>query len=209
MQTVKNIALFIDVDNCGLTQETFNNAVAEVKERGNLVYGKVYGLSDRRHSQIITSATNLGFDTATVMRNKRRGRRDFDQRMFIDVMEMVLSYNHIDAVCIISAPAEMVYFYSKLHQLGVEVIAMDNVDDDAVALIDDVIDIGLIEYLKPLQPQQFSAPVEKAAEQPVQKEDQQEIQQQETSSEEIAYSPEDEKLLGEIKKLLADYNNEI
>ncbi|MBR5250780.1 MAG: NYN domain-containing protein [Clostridia bacterium] len=190
MQNEINIALFIDVDNCGLTAETFNNAIAEVKERGNLVYGKVYGLSDRKHTSIITTASNLGFDTATVMRNKKRGKKDFDQRIFIDVMETVLNYNHIDTVCIISAPTEMVYFYSKLHQLGVKVIALDNVDDDAVALIDDVIDIGMVEYLKPItQPKKES---------PVQKEE--EVQKAE-------YSPEDEKLLGEIKQLLSEYDS--
>ena len=199
MQKEKNIALFIDVDNCGLALDDFNNAVAEVKERGNLVYGKVYGLSDRRHSAIISAATNLGFDTATVMRNKRRGRRDFDTRMMIDVLDTVYSFAHIDAVCIIAAPYEMVYFYSKLHQLGVEVIAMDNVDDDCIAQIDDVIDIGLIEVLKPLpqqKPQEAVAATEVAVEAPAQEQVEPE------------YSPEDERLLGEIKKLLADYNNE-
>ena len=165
MQNEKNIALFIDVDNCGLNTETFNNAIEEVKERGRLVYGKVYGLSDRRHNAIIGIANSMGFDTATVMRNKRRGRRDFDQRMFIDVMETVFNYSHIDAVCIISASAEMVYFYSKLHQLGVEVIALDNVDDEAVALIDDVIDIGIIEYLKPVSQQSNTAEKEESGKQ--------------------------------------------
>lgn len=190
MQKERNIALFIDVDNCGITVETFNNAITEVKERGNLVYGKVYGLSDRRHGAIISATANLGFDTATVMRNKKRGKKDFDQRIFIDVMDTVLSYSHIDTVCIISAAGEMVYFYSKLHQLGVSVIALDNVDDDAMALIDDVIDIGMVEYLKPVaQPKKES---------PVQKEE--EVQKAE-------YSPEDEKLLGEIKQLLSEYDS--
>lgn len=198
MQTEKNVALFVDVDNCGLTLDTFNNAIAEAQDRGNLVYGKAYGLSDRRHGAIINVATNFGFDTANVMRNKRRGRKDFDYRMIVDILDTVYSFSHIDTVCIVAAPYDMVYLYSKLHQLGVKVVALDNNDDDCLALIDDVLDIGMVETLKPLAPAKKEvAATEAQEEQPA---------EQEVSD--VAFSAEDEKLLGEIKKLLADYNNE-
>lgn len=208
MQMEKNVALFVDVDNCGLTLDTFNNAIAEAKERGNLVYGKVYGLSDRKHGAIINVATNLGFDTATVMRNKKRGRKDFDARMIVDVLDTVFSYDHIDTVCIVSAPFDMVYLYSKLHLLGVNVVALDNGDEDCLALIDDVLDIGLVETLKPIAaPKQQEVAVTKAVE-AVDSAPVEETVATEESFKEPEYSPEDEKLLGEIKKLLADYNNE-
>ena len=206
MQNEKNIALFIDVDNCALNTETYNNAIEEIKERGKIVYGKVYGLSDRRHNAIIAIANNYGFDTTTVMRNKRRGRRDFDQRMFIDVMEIVLNYNHIDAVAIVAPSTEMDYFYSKLHQFGVNVIALDNVDDAARELIDDVIDIGMVEYLRPISNQNLF--VSKEESQMMEKEEK--VDSEEDANfdveDEVEYSPEDERLLTEIRQLLADYN---
>ena len=102
----------------------------------------------------------------------------------------------------------MVYLYSKLHLLGVNVVALDNGDEDCLALIDDVLDIGLVETLKPIAaPKQQEVAVTKAVE-AVDSAPVEETVATEESFKEPEYSPEDEKLLGEIKKLLADYNNE-
>ncbi|MBS7304772.1 MAG: NYN domain-containing protein [Eubacteriales bacterium] len=148
MENDKNIALFIDLDNCNINTMYFDNAIEELKTRGNIVYGKVYGVSDRKHVAIISRANSYGFDTTTPMRVKKRGSKVFDTRIFVDVMDVVYTQN-IDAVCVIAAPADMVYLYSKLHRKGISVIALDNADEESREFIDDVIDIGLVDVIKP------------------------------------------------------------
>ena len=44
-----NIALFADADNCGLEYSHFDNTLFQLNEMGNVVYGKIYGVSDRKH----------------------------------------------------------------------------------------------------------------------------------------------------------------
>ncbi len=147
MENDKNIALFIDLDNCNINTTYFENAVEELKLRGNIVYGKVYGVSDRKHVAIISRANSYGFDTTTPMRVKKRGSKVFDPRIFVDVMETVYTQN-VNTVCVIAAPADMVYLYSKLHRKGISVIALDNADEESREFIDDVIDIGIVDVLK-------------------------------------------------------------
>ena len=85
-----NIALFADADNCGLEYSHFDNTLFQLNEMGNVVYGKIYGVSDRKHKEIINDINKFGFDMAPVMRVKKRGSKVFDNRILIDVMDEVL-----------------------------------------------------------------------------------------------------------------------
>ena len=162
-----NIALFADADNCGLEYSHFDNTLFQLNEMGNVVYGKIYGVSDRKHKEIINDINKFGFDMAPVMRVKKRGSKVFDNRILIDVMDEVLSNGNIDAVCIVAARADMVPLYSRLHKLGVKIVALDNVDDESLAFVDEVLDIGLVDVIKlPKHAPHAAAPetIEKAEE---------------------------------------------
>ena len=162
-----NIALFADADNCGLEYSHFDNTLFQLNEMGNVVYGKIYGVSDRKHKEIINDINKFGFDMALVMRVKKRGSKVFDNRILIDVMDEVLSNGNIDAVCIVAARADMVPLYSRLHKLGVKIVALDNVDDESLAFVDEVLDIGLVDVIKLPKPAPHAAApetIEKAEE---------------------------------------------
>lgn len=152
-----NIALFADADNCGLEYSHFDNTLFQLNEMGNVVYGKIYGVSDRKHKEIINDINKFGFDMAPVMRVKKRGSKVFDNRILIDVMDEVLSNGNIDAVCIVAARADMVPLYSRLHKLGVKIVALDNVDDESLAFVDEVLDIGLVDVIKLPKPATHAA----------------------------------------------------
>mgnify|MGYP000756919823 FL=1 len=94
---------------------------------------------------------------APVMRVKKRGSKVFDNRILIDVMDEVLSNGNIDAVCIVAARADMVPLYSRLHKLGVKIVALDNVDDESLAFVDEVLDIGLVDVIKLPKPATHAA----------------------------------------------------
>lgn len=143
----KKIALYIDVDNLGISATEYNNALTELKKRGEIVYGKVYGASERKHKEIIESINANGFDIATVMRVKKRGAKVFDNRIIVDVMESVLQNTTIDTVAIIACPTDLVWLYRKLHSYNIGIIALDNNDEENSDFVRDFIDIGIVDKL--------------------------------------------------------------
>ncbi len=192
-----NIALFADADNCGLEYSHFDNTLFQLNEMGNVVYGKIYGVSDRKHKEIINDINKFGFDMAPVMRVKKRGSKVFDNRILIDVMDEVLSNSNIDAVCIVAAKADMVPLYSRLHKLGVKIVALDNVDDESLAFVDEVLDIGLVDVIKLPKPSSHrSAPTaapEQAAETSLV-----EAKAEEQRVEEVSVKPEQSEPVAEV-----------
>ena len=145
----RNIAFFIDVDNVGLTSEQYTDVIAHLGGMGSILSGKIYGAGERKHKEIYADADLKGYATVRPMRVKRRGRKDFDARIFVDVVDAVTRAPAIDTVCIIAQPTDLVHLYSYLHARGVKVVALGNADEASCALIDEVIDIGVAAPAKP------------------------------------------------------------
>lgn len=144
----RNIAFFIDVDNMDLSVEHFENVLQQLGAMGTIISGKVYGAGERKHKAIHAAAQLKGYKLERQMRIKRRGRKDFDSRIFVDVVDAVNQAPGLDAVCIIACKSDMVYLYSYLRSRGVKVIAVDNLDEAGNALIDEVIDLGRVQVIK-------------------------------------------------------------
>lgn len=144
----RNIAFFIDVDNVGLKRENYDNVLNQLRTMGNVLVGKVYGATERKHKEIIIDADANGYKIERPLRLKRRGRKEFDPRIFVDVVDVVSQNKAIDAVCIVAQPADLVYLYSYLRARNIKIIALDNADDASCALIDEVIDLGIVLELK-------------------------------------------------------------
>lgn len=156
----RNIAFFIDVDNVGLTSEQYANVVEQLSEMGTIVSGKIYGAGERKHKEIYDDADLKGYATARPMRVKRRGRKEFDARIFVDVVDTVARVHAIDAVCVIAQPTDLVHLYSYLRSHGIKIIALDNADEASNAFVDEVIDLGVVVELEP--PKKAAKPTPKA-----------------------------------------------
>lgn len=148
MLTDRNIAFFLDVDGLRLKTEHYEEALNQLENMGTILYGKIYGCGERKHKAICHDADMKGYRLERVKRVKRRGRREFDNRIFVDVVDVVCSTPAIDTVCIVSQPCDMVYLYSYLRGRGIKIIALDNVDDPSHAFIDEIMDLGLIYEIK-------------------------------------------------------------
>ena len=144
----RKIAFFIDVDNLVLTSEHYANLIEQLNGMGKILYGKIYGAGERKHKEIYADAAAHNYDTDRQMRVKRRGKRDFDNRIFIDVVDAVCKAPLLDAVCIAAQPTDMVYLYSYLRRRGISIIALDNVDDTSREFIDEFVELGKVEEIK-------------------------------------------------------------
>ena len=153
----RNIAFFIDVDNCGLSSEHYANVIEQLSSMGNILFGKVYGAGERKHKEIYADAKNKGYIMERPMRVKRRGRKDFDSRIFVDVIDAVRKAPSIKVVCIIAQPTDLVYLYTYLHHNDVQIVALANADEASNAFIDHVLDLGIVQPVKKL-PKPATAP---------------------------------------------------
>ena len=154
----KKIAFFMDVDNLALTNEDYASIIEQLSGMGKIYYGKIYGAGGRKHEAIYDDAERHNYDTARTMRIKRRGKKDFDSRIFVDVVDKIAIAPALDAVCIIAEPADMVYLYGYIHSKGVSVIALDNVDEASRELIDEFIELGKAVPKKPAPQKPAPAP---------------------------------------------------
>lgn len=160
----KKIAAFIDVDNAVLEMTHYENVLSQLEEMGEIICATVYGASEKKHKKIIEHAMDNGFALQFPSRTRRRVKKVFDNRIWVDVATTVAQNRNIDAVAIVSAPADMVYLYSYLRRLGIAVIACDNCDENSMALVDATLDLGKVEKIKlPKKPAPKKAAPQKAA----------------------------------------------
>lgn len=140
----RNIAFFIDVDNVDLSSDNYDNILAQLEGMGTIMFGKVYGAKERKHKSIYQNAEIKGYRVERPMRIKRRGRKDFDSRIFIDVVDAVCKAPAIDAVCVITASCDLVYLYSYLHGKGIKVISSEENEQASAELVDEIVDLGRV-----------------------------------------------------------------
>ena len=145
----RNIAFFIDVDNVGLTSKQYADIIGQLNGMGSILCGKVYGAGERKHKEIYADADLRGYKMERPMRIKRRGRKDFDARIFVDVVDALNKAPALDTVCIVAEPTDLVYLYGYLHAHGIKIVALDNVDDASRAFIDEVVELGAAKEVKP------------------------------------------------------------
>lgn len=143
----KKIALYVDASNLNLTYAQYRNIFTETAKLGEIIKAKVYGVSDRKHKDILADTVSKGYEVCPEQFKSGRGKKLPDARIPIDVTLDVMQNTNIDAVAIVSVQGDWVYLFSKLRSFGIDVIALDNNEEDTSALVDEFIDIGIVERI--------------------------------------------------------------
>lgn len=157
----RKVALYIDMDNCGFSFTHYQNALKQADSIGQLLFAKVYGVSERKHKAVLADICAKGFNMAPTMRVKKRGQKLLDNRIIVDVMEDVLQNSNIDTVMILCASGDLVHLYRKLHSYDIAIAALDNNDEEDTAFVDLLVDVGYVEKIKTVKRVKKSAPVAK------------------------------------------------
>ena len=169
----RNIAFFIDLYNAEVSAQAFSDILAQLEQMGTIISGTIYGATERNHKDVLAQADVCGY---TVVRGARkRGRKSFDHRIIVDVVDKINHSIGIDTVCIVAFPSDMVYLYAYIRERGIKIISLNNCDEATMALVDETVDTGKVELIRlpklPVQPkvvpvvEEPVAPVE--VEQPV------------------------------------------
>ena len=149
----RNIAFFIDLYNAEVSAQSFSDILAQLEQMGTIISGTIYGATERNHKDVLAQADVCGY---TVVRGSRkRGRKAFDHRIIVDVVDKINHSIGIDTVCIVAFPSDMVYLYAYIRERGIKVISLNNCDEATMALVDETVDTGKVETIK-LPTQQFA-----------------------------------------------------
>ena len=197
----RNIAFFVDVDNVGLSSEQYADVIERLRNMGSILSGKIYGAGERKHKEIYADADLCGYATVRPMRIKRRGRKDFDARIFVDVVDAVTRAPAIDTVCIVAQPTDLVHLYSYLHARGVKIVALANADEASNALIDEVLDLGLVAPVAKPVKKPAAKPAPKAEPAKEEAAPQEPVAEQAAPAEESGELDRTDELLREIERL--------
>ena len=171
----RNIAFFIDLYNAEVSAQAFSDILAQLEQMGTIISGTIYGATERNHKDVLAQADVCGY---TVVRGARkRGRKAFDHRIIVDVVDKINHSIGIDTVCIVAFPSDMVYLYAYIRERGIKIISLNNCDEATMALVDETVDTGKVELIRlpklPVQPkvapvvEEPVAPAEVAVEEPV------------------------------------------
>ena len=171
----RNIAFFIDLYNAEVSAQAFSDILAQLEQMGTIISGTIYGATERNHKDVLAQADVCGY---TVVRGARkRGRKAFDHRIIVDVVDKINHSIGIDTVCIVAFPSDMVYLYAYIRERGIKIISLNNCDEATMALVDETVDTGKVELIRlpklPVQPkaapvvEEPVTPAEVAVEEPV------------------------------------------
>lgn len=164
----RKIAVFIDVDNAVLDNEFYAKIMNQIRAMGEIVCASVYNTSERKHKLVIEDARQHGYSIMLAASGRRRARKSFDSRIFVDVATLVTRNTAVDTVAIISAPTDLVYLFSYLRRLGLQIIAGNDLEEQSAALVSEKLDLGRPVKAKPVKKPQVpkKAPVRPAPAKP-------------------------------------------
>lgn len=135
----RKVAVFIDVDNTEMDFDLYRNAMEQIGAMGEIVCATVYGASERKQKGVIDDAKQKGYAIQLPSRTRRRVRKVFDDRIWVDVTDLVAHNANVDTVAVVAFPTDMVYLFSYLRRLGLSVVGVDGLDQASAALLSDVV----------------------------------------------------------------------
>ena len=143
MNNQNRIALFVDIDNMPLGKQHIDRIISQLEGSGEIAYAKFYGVTDRRHRDIICDIAARGFEMAPPVNPKKRGStKVFDNRILVDLCELVFTNTSVSSVAIVANPTNLVHLFARLKREDVGIYACDNLDDDSLAFVDEILRFG-------------------------------------------------------------------
>lgn len=113
----KNFAVFIDLENTGGNVSTLNNVIEKVKIKGDILFGKVYGYSERYSvlKEILLSNT---FYVVPSLKYGINQKNNLDIQLVIDALDVAYTNDMIDCFCIVSGDSDYTPLVGKLKSMG-------------------------------------------------------------------------------------------
>jgi hypothetical protein len=143
MRRERAFALLVDVDNLNIGLDLFESIIGQVQAKGDILYGKVYGYTDRKSKILLDTINKQGFDIVPPSRSKKRGKSSIDTRQIIDAVSIAAINKNIDSICVVAGDGDLVPLFSKLKELGMFVMGGFNENEDNANMCHELIAVSL------------------------------------------------------------------
>ena len=121
------IALFIDVDNVGISRENLLEIIFYANGKYQIDQCSLYGFSDETLPGIREIAAEYNVTTIGKMKFKQSGVNCLDSRLLIDAYECALNnHQRIDMVFVWCYPCDLSELFEKMQNLGVNTATIEN-----------------------------------------------------------------------------------
>lgn len=122
-----HIALFIDVDNVGISRENLLEILFYVNGKYQIEQCRLYGFSDDTLPGIREIATEYNMTTIGKMKFKQAGVNCLDSRLLIDAYECAVNNRQkIDMLFVWCYPCDLTEFFEKITELGVNTATIEH-----------------------------------------------------------------------------------
>ena len=122
-----NIALFIDVDNVGVSRENLLEILFFVSGKYNVDLCKLYGFSEDTLPGIKEIASDYNLVTVGKMKFKTVGQNCLDSRILVDAYECaVKNAKTLDTIFVWCYPCDLAECFEKIIEQGVATATIDN-----------------------------------------------------------------------------------
>ncbi len=121
------LAMFIDVDNAGITRENLLEILFFANGKYQIEQCKLYGFSEDTLPGIRDFASEYNVTTIGRMQFKQPGVNCLDSRLLIDAYECALNNkNKIDMIFVWCYPCDLESLFEKIVNLGINTATIDN-----------------------------------------------------------------------------------
>jgi len=110
----KNFAVFIDGDN--ISSKYYDAILAEILKQGNIIIKRIYG--DWTTTNMTSWKEQVFKSPIKVVQQFRFGENATDNSIIMDVMELLIQNNEINAYCIISSDSDYYNLALRLRESG-------------------------------------------------------------------------------------------
>ncbi len=121
------IAMFIDVDNVGISRENLLEILFYANGKYQIEQCKLYGFNDETMPGIKDIAAEYNVTTIGRMKFKESGVNCLDSRLLVDAYECALNNRQkIDMIFIWCYPCDLAELFEKIMNLGINTATIDN-----------------------------------------------------------------------------------
>lgn len=125
--TKPNIALFIDVDNVGISRENLLEILFFVSGKYNVELCKLYGFSEDTLPGIKEIASDYNLITVGKMKFKTVGQNCLDSRILVDAYECAIkNAKTLDTIFVWCYPCDLAECFEKIIEQGVATATIDS-----------------------------------------------------------------------------------
>lgn len=121
------IAMFIDVENVGITRENLLEILFYVNGKYNIEMCKLYGYDEESLPGIKEVADDYNLITVGKMQFRPVGRNCVDARLLIDAYDCAIkNANQLDTIFVWCYPCDLANLFEKITDMGIATATIDN-----------------------------------------------------------------------------------